>query len=88
MNVFTKTALTLLAATTISTAVFANDGALAEAQSRVDAISAQLESMGAEVDATVDLNAAATQIEQEAALAAKYEELQAQLEDLQAKTAE
>lgn len=88
MNVFTKTALTLLAATTISTAVFANDGALAEAQSRVDAISAQLESMGAEVDATVDLNAAATPIEQEAALAAKYEELQAQLEDLQAKTAE
>ena len=88
MNVFTKTALTLFAATTISAAAFANDDALAEAQSRVDAISAQLESMGAEVDATVELNAAATPIEQEAALTAKYEELQTQLEDLQAKTAE
>jgi len=88
MNVFKKAALALLAATTISTAVFANDDALAEAQFRVDAISAQLESMGAEVDATVELNAASTPIEQEAALAAKYEELQIQLEDLQAKIAE
>ncbi|ETX09632.1 hypothetical protein MUS1_06350 [Marinomonas ushuaiensis DSM 15871] len=88
MNALTKTTLALLAATVISTAAFANSDALAEAQYRVDAISAQLESMGAEVDSSVDLNAAATPIEQEAALVAKYEELQIQLENLQAKTAE
>lgn len=88
MNVFTKTVLAFLAVTAISTAAFANDDALMEAQSRIEAISAQLESMGVEVDASVDLNEAATPIEQEAALTAKYEELQIQLEDLQAQAAE
>jgi hypothetical protein len=88
MNVFTKSALTLFAATVISTAAFANDDALVEAQSRVDAITAQLESMGAEVNSNVDLNAAATPEEKEAMLGAKFEELQAQLEGLQAQTAE
>lgn len=88
MNAFTKTALTLFAATAISTAAFANDDALVDAQSRVDAIAAQLESMGAEVDSSVDLNAAATPEEKEAMLGAKFEELQAQLEGLQAQTAE
>ncbi|MEP3351476.1 MAG: hypothetical protein ABJN96_16175 [Marinomonas sp.] len=88
MNVFTKSALTFLAATAISTAAFANDDALAEAQSRVDAIAAQLESMGAEVDSSVDLNAASTPAEKEAMLGAKFEELQIQLEDLQAQSAQ
>lgn len=80
MKTFTKSALTLFTAAALSTAAVANEDALAEAQSRVDAIASQLESMGAEVDATVDFN--------EAALSAKYDELQAQLESLQAQTAE
>jgi hypothetical protein len=88
MNAFTRTALTLFAATAISTAAFANDDALIEAQYRVDAIAAQLESMGAEVDSSVDLNAASTPVEQEAMLRAKFEELQIQLEDLQAQSAQ
>ncbi|BFM49436.1 hypothetical protein [Marinomonas sp. THO17] len=88
MKTFTKSALTLFTAAALSTAAFANEDALAEAQSRVDAIASQLESMGAEVDATVDFNEAATPIEKEAALSAKYDELQAQLESLQAQTAE
>lgn len=88
MNVFTKSALTLLAATAISTVAFANDDALVEAQSRIDVIAAQLESMGAEVDSNVDLNAAATPAEKEAMLGAKFEELQIQLEGLQAQSAQ
>ena len=58
------------------------------AQARVDAIAAQLQNMGIDIDARVDLNSISNPLEQEAVLNAKYEELQKQLESLQTQNAE
>ena len=88
MKTFTKTALTIITVAFLSTTAFANDDALNAAQERVDAIAIQLESMGAEVDKNVDLNSTATPLEQEAALNAKYEELQQQLASIQVQSSE
>ena len=81
MKTFTKSALTLLATTAITTSAFASSGEslnddVRHARSNVAAISAQLDSMGVEHNAQVNFNSTSTLSQKEALLKEKHQELQ------------
>ena len=81
MKTFTKSALTLLAATVITTSAFASNGDslddnVRDARSQVTAISAQLDSMGVEHNVQVNFNSTSTLSQKEALLKEKHQELQ------------
>lgn len=81
MKTITKSALTLLAATVITTSAFAANGDslddnVRDARSQVTAISAQLDSMGVEHNAEVNFNSTSTLTQKEALLKEKHQELQ------------
>lgn len=92
MKTLNKTALTLLAATVMTTSAFADtEGAtdrIQSAKGSVEALSVTLENMGADVDTSVDLNGAYTADQKVSIYNAKHAELQAQFDALRAQSAE
>ncbi len=90
MKTFTKTALTLLAASVMTTAAFAETGTerVQSAKGGVEALGITLENMGAPVDTSVNLNGAYTFDQKEAIYSAKHAELQNQFDALHAQSAE
>jgi hypothetical protein len=90
MKTFTETALTLLTASVMTTAAFAENGTerIQSAKGGVEALGITLENMGAPVDASVNLNGAYTFDQKEAIYSAKHAELQNQFDALHAQSAE
>jgi hypothetical protein len=90
MKTFTKTALTLLTASVMTTAAFAETGTerVQSAKGGVEALGITLENMGAPVDTSVNLNGAYTYDQKEAIYSAKHAELQNQFDALHAQSAE
>ncbi|WP_339722063.1 hypothetical protein [Marinomonas primoryensis] len=90
MKTFTKTALTLLTASVMTTAAFAETGTerVQSAKGGVEALGITLENMGAPVDTSVNLNGAYTFDQKEAIYSAKHAELQNQFDALHAQSAE
>jgi hypothetical protein len=90
MKIFTKTALTLLTASVMTTAAFAETGTerVQSAKGGVEALGITLENMGAPVDTSVNLNGAYTFDQKEAIYSAKHAELQNQFDALHAQSAE
>jgi hypothetical protein len=90
MKNFTKTALTLLTASVMTTAAFAETGTerVQSAKGGVEALGITLENMGAPVDTSVNLNGAYTFDQKEAIYSAKHAELQNQFDALHAQSAE
>ncbi|MGR0279666.1 hypothetical protein ACUM5Y_11555 [Marinomonas dokdonensis] len=88
MNTFTKSALSVLAAVSISSTAFAysSDDSPRErvysAKAGVHALAKTLENLGENVNTDVDLSDARTWYQKEAAYAAKHKELQAQFDEL------
>jgi hypothetical protein len=89
MKTFTKTALTLLAASVMTTAAFAETGTerVQSAKGGVEALGITLENMGASVDTSVNLNGAYTFDQKEAIYSAKHAELQNKFDVLHAQSA-
>jgi hypothetical protein len=73
MKIFTKTALTLLMASVMTTAAFAETGTerVQSAKGGVEALGITLKNMGAPVDTSVNLNGAYTFDQKEAIYSAK-----------------
>ena len=90
MKTFTKTALTLLTVSVMTTAAFAETGTerVQSAKGGVEALGITLENMGAPVDTSVNLNGAYTFDQKEAIYSAKHAELQNQFDALHAQSAE
>ncbi|MCW4631700.1 MULTISPECIES: hypothetical protein [Marinomonas] len=92
MKTLNKAALAILAATVMTTSAFAStEGATERVQSAkgsVEALSVTLENMGADVDASVDMNGAYTADQKVSIYNAKHDELQAQFDALRAQSAE
>ncbi|WP_392384077.1 hypothetical protein [Marinomonas primoryensis] len=90
MKTFTKTAFTLLTASVMTTAAFAETGTerVQSAKGGVEALGITLENMGAPVDTSVNLNGAYTFDQKEAIYSAKHAELQNQFDALHAQSAE
>tara|TARA_R110001632_G_scaffold82802_6_gene183693 strand:+ start:43563 stop:43835 length:273 start_codon:yes stop_codon:yes gene_type:complete len=90
MKTFNKTVLTLLTASLMTTAAFAETGTerVQSAKGGVEALGITLENMGAPVDTSVNLNGAYTFDQKEAIYSAKHAELQNQFDALHAKSAE
>ncbi|ETI62094.1 hypothetical protein [Marinomonas profundimaris] len=90
MKNFTKTALTLLTVSVMTTAAFAETGTerVQSAKGGVEALGITLENMGATVDTSVNLNGAYTFDQKEAVYSAKHAELQSQFDAFHAQSAE
>ncbi|MEL0638431.1 hypothetical protein V6259_16905 [Marinomonas sp. TI.3.20] len=93
MNTFTKSALTLLAATSISSVALAAQGDatygdIYRAQNNIHNLTSQIESLGHNVNANFDVNAAIAPSAKAAALNAKVSDLRLQLSALQTQRAE
>ncbi|AEF54938.1 hypothetical protein [Marinomonas posidonica] len=89
MNNLNKTILTLVTVSVFSTAAMAasDESAsdrLMSARGSVEALAMTLENMGANVDASVDLNGAYTPAQKTALYLQKHDALQAQFDALQA----
>ncbi|UTW01325.1 hypothetical protein KDW99_09415 [Marinomonas rhizomae] len=85
-----KTILTLVTASVMTTAAFAETGTerVQSAKGSVEALGTTLENMGANVDTSVDLNGAYTFDQKAAVYNAKHAELQDQFDSLHAQSAE
>ena len=93
MNTFTKSALTLLAATSISSVALAAPGDatygnIYRAQTNINILTSKIESLGHNVNTSVDVNAAIAPSAKTAALNAKVSDLRLQLSALQTQRAE
>ena len=89
MNTLNKTLLALVTATAFSGAAIASSDEstsdrLMSARGSVEALATTLENMGANVDASVDLNGAYTPSQKIAVYKEKHAELQAQFDALHA----
>ncbi|WP_394179424.1 hypothetical protein [Marinomonas posidonica] len=89
MKNLNKTILALVTASVFSTAAMASSDdsvsdRLMSARGSVEALATTLENMGANVDASVDLNGAYTPAQKTAVYVQKHDELQAQFDALHA----
>ncbi|MEL0638847.1 MULTISPECIES: hypothetical protein [Marinomonas] len=93
MNTFTKSALTVLAAASISSVALAAPGDatygdIYRAQTNIHDLTSQIESLGHNVNTSADVNAAIAPSAKAAALNAKVSDLRLQLSALQTQRSE
>lgn len=84
MKNITKAMIVFLTTSVIATGAFASD-AYTDARTekaRVESLEANLQSMGATVDTSVDMNGATTPLQQKAVWDAKHAQLQQEYNDL------
>lgn len=93
MKTLNKTFLALVTASVMATSAFAasdesSSDRLQSARGSVEALAVTLENMGADVDASVDLNGAYTADQKVSLYNAKHAQLQAEFDSLHAQAAE
>ncbi|MEL0638436.1 FlxA-like family protein [Marinomonas sp. TI.3.20] len=93
MNIFTKSALILLAASSMATTAFAAQGdgtygSISRSESQINTLTSQIEHLGQSVDTSADVNAALSLTAKAAVLNAKVSDLRLQLSALQAQRSE
>ena len=92
MNNLNRAILALVTTSALATSAFAasesSDERLQSARGSVQALSATLENMGADVDSSVNLSGAFTANQKASVYQAKHAELQAQFDELHSQSAE